>query len=161
MEEENKVNEVNEEKTKFDKKKLKEANKKIGKSASEFKEFITKGNILDMAVGVIIGGAFGKIVTSLVDDILMPLIGMLIGGIDFGNLSVNVLDAKVMYGNFIQNVVDFLIVALCMFIFIKFISKLTAKLNKKEEEKAKEEEEKTKSEEVQLLEEIRDLLKNK
>ena len=78
----------------------------------EFKEFIAKGNVIDLAVGVIIGGAFGKIVTSLVDDILMPIIGIIIGGIDFSNLSIDFLDAKIMYGSFIQQIIDFLIVAL-------------------------------------------------
>ena len=81
----------------------------------EFKEFIAKGNILDMAIGVIIGGAFGKIVTSLVNDVLMPLIGIITGGIDFTTLSVKVGEAELLYGNFIQSVIDFLIVALCIF----------------------------------------------
>lgn len=143
---------------KLDKENLKNANKKLEKGASEFKEFIMKGNILDMAVGVIIGGAFGKIVTSLVDDILMPLIGVLIGGLDFSNLSINVLDAKIMYGAFIQQIVDFLIVALCMFIFVKTISKMTARFNKEEEEAPAEA---IKSEELKVLEEIRDELKKK
>lgn len=140
------------------KKARKEAKKKAGKLGSEFKEFIMQGNVVDLAVGVIIGGAFGKIVTSLVDDILMPLIGILIGGLDFSNLSIDVLDAKVMYGSFIQNVIDFLIVAFCIFIFVKSINRVTEKLKKEKEEEAAEEEAK-KSEEVALLEEIRDLLK--
>lgn len=135
--------------------KVKEANKKLNKGVSEFKEFITKGDVVDLAVGVIVGGAFGKIVTSLVDDILMPIIGILIGGIDFTNLSFNIVDAKVMYGSFIQQILDFLIISLCIFIFVKIITRFT---RKKEAEKAAEEEI-TKSEEVLLLEEIRDLLK--
>ena len=101
---------VDKEKLKVDKEKLKEANKKLGKGASEFKQFIMQGNVVDLAVGVIIGGAFGKIVTSLVDDILMPIIGIIIGGIDFSNLSIDFLDAKIMYGSFIQQIIDFLIV---------------------------------------------------
>lgn len=149
---------------KVDKEKLKEVNKKFkksaGKEASEFKQFLMKGNIFDMAVGVIIGGAFGKIVTSLVDDILMPLIGILIGGIDFTSLSVTVLDAKIMYGSFIQQVVDFLIVALCVFIFLKIISKITSKFQKKEET-VEELIETNEMKELKLLEEIRDLLKEK
>jgi len=137
----------------------KEAKAKAGKLHNEFKEFIMQGNVVDLAVGVIIGGAFGKIVTSLVDDILMPIIGMIIGGLDFSKLSINVLDAKVMYGSFIQNVIDFLIVAFCIFIFVKIVNGFTNKLKKQKEEEAKEEPKK--SEEVVLLEEIRDLLKNK
>lgn len=159
---------------KFDKEKLKEKkeklkNHKVGKSVSEFRDFIMQGNVVDLAVGVIIGGAFGKIVTSLVNDILMPIIGIIIGGIDFSNLSVNVLDAKIMYGTFIQNVIDFLIVAFCIFLFIKLINKITRKDKKEAEKKAKaeaeklakEEEKNKKSLEVKLLEEIRDLLKEK
>ncbi|MBR3134046.1 MAG: large-conductance mechanosensitive channel protein MscL [Clostridia bacterium] len=140
------------------KKARKEARKKAGKLGSEFKEFIMQGNVVDLAVGVIIGGAFGKIVSSLVDDILMPIIGILIGGLDFSNLSIDVLDAKVMYGAFIQNIIDFLIVAFCIFIFVKVINSATEKLKKEKEEEEAEEEAK-KSEEVALLEEIRDLLK--
>ena len=124
----------------------------------EFKTFISRGNVVDLAVGVIIGGAFGKIVTSLVDNIIMPLVGMIIGGIDFSNLILKIGNAKVEYGLFIQNVVDFLIVAFCIFMFVKAINKLAEKTKKKEEENKKEEEPK-KSDEVLLLEEIRDLLK--
>ena len=87
---------------------------------------------MDMAVGVIIGGAFGKIITSLVDDILMPVIGVATGGVDFSDLSVKIMDAEVKYGNFVQNIIDFLIVALCIFMMIKAMNKLTTK--KKEEE---------------------------
>lgn len=123
----------------------------------EFKEFISKGNVMDLAVGVIIGGAFGKIVSSLVDNIIMPLIGMLLGGIDFSSLSVKFNDTVISYGLFIQNIVDFLIIALCVFIFIKSINKLS-KLSKKKEE-VKKEEKTTKSDEVLLLEEIRNILK--
>lgn len=107
------------------------------KFAKDFKDFISKGNVLDMAIGVIIGGAFGKIVSSLVDDIIMPLIGVLTGGTDFtqkfialdGNTYKNLAEAKentavFAYGSFIQNVVDFLIIALVIFIVIKQIAKL-------------------------------------
>lgn len=119
---------------------------------SEFKEFISKGNVVDLAVGVIIGGAFSKIVSSLVNDILMPIIGTLLGGLNFTSLSFKIGNAVISYGNFIQNVVDFLIVAFCIFIFVKIMNKL---------HKEKKEDVKTpiKNDEVKLLEEIRDLLK--
>ena len=126
------------------------------KILKEFKEFISRGNVIDLAVGVIIGGAFGKIVTSLVNDVLMPLIGIVLGGLDFTNLSLTIKDASINYGMFIQNIIDFLIVSVCIFVMIKFINKLSKKEEKKEEVKK---EEPKKSEEVLLLEEIRDLLK--
>ena len=129
--------------------------KKGGKTVQEFKEFISRGNVVDLAVGVIIGGAFGKIVSSVVEDILMPLIGVVIGGLDFSGLTVKVKDATISYGQFIQNVIDFLIVAACIFMFIKLINKLT----KKKEEEVVEEAPAKKDEQVVLLEEIRDLLK--
>lgn len=141
-------------KKKVNKKDIKD---KGGKFVKEFKEFIAKGNVIELAVGVIIGSAFGKIVSSIVEDIIMPLIGVIIGGIDFTGLSVEIGDATITYGNFIQNVIDFLIIALCIFIFIKIINKLTRK--EKEEEVA--EEKAAKDEQIVLLEEIRDLLKNK
>lgn len=123
------------------------------KFISEFKEFISKGNVLDMAVGVIIGSAFSKIVTSLVNDIMMPLIGIIIGGHDFSNLGIKVGNAKIMYGSFLQNVVDFLIIAFTpLFTVIKVINKFKKKQEKKETVVVK-------SEEVLLLSEIRDLLK--
>ena len=125
--------------------------KKGKKVFSEFKRFIAKGNVIDLAVGVIIGGAFGKIVTSMVEDILMPIIGVISGGIDFTDLSITVGEAIINYGKFLQNVIDFLIVAICIFFFIKIIEKF----NKKKEEVA----EVKKDEQVILLEEIRDLLK--
>lgn len=124
------------------------------KFISEFKDFISRGNVLDMAVGVIIGGAFGKIVTSLVNDIIMPLVGILIGGHDFSGLVLKINDAKITYGVFIQNVVDFLIVAFCIFVFIKALNKF-----KRKKEKEEVSIEPKKSDEVLLLEEIRDLLK--
>ena len=137
----------------------------------EFKEFAMKGNVMDMAVGVIIGGAFGKIVTSLVNDVLMPVVSLCTGGVDFTNLFVKLsgegtyntlaeaqeAGASVMaYGQFIQNIVDFLIVAFCIFLMIKGMNKLN---KKKEEEPAPEPPAPTKEE--TLLTEIRDLLKNK
>lgn len=102
------------------------------KFMSEFKEFIARGNVMDMAVGVIIGGAFGKIVASLVDNILMPLIGIIIGGKGFEELSVTVGSATVQYGIFIQNIIDFLIIALVIFIMIKQLNKLQSKFKKEE-----------------------------
>ena len=137
----------------------------------EFKEFAMKGNVMDMAVGVIIGGAFGKIVSSLVNDVLMPVISLATGGIDFTNLFVNLSDdnkyatlaaaqeagASVFaYGQFIQNVIDFLIIAFCIFLMLKGINKL----NKKKEE-APEPEAPAGPTQEELLGEIRDLLKNK
>ena len=126
----------------------------------EFKEFAMKGNVMDMAVGVIIGGAFGKIVSSLVDDVLMPIVGKLTGGVDFTSLVVTLGEgdnaAKIAYGNFIQNVVDFLIVAFCIFLMLKGINKL----NRKKEEAPAPEEPKGPTQE-ELLAEIRDLLKKK
>ena len=131
--------------------------KKGTKTFGEFKEFISRGNVMDLAVGVIIGGAFGKIVSSIVDDILMPIIGVIIGGIDFSDLSIKVGDATVKYGNFIQNVIDFLIIAVCIFFIVKIFSRFT----KKKEETVAETvpEEPKKDENTLLLEEIRDLLK--
>jgi len=131
--------------------KSKELNKIKG-GMSEFKKFISRGNVVDMAVGVIIGAAFGKIVTSLVNDILMPAIGVILGGLDFSNLSFKFGDASIAYGLFIQTIIDFLIISMCIFIMVKIFEKFKTK----EEEKPKE-----KSDDVKLLEEIRDLLKEK
>ena len=117
----------------------------------EFKEFISKGNVLDLAVGVVMGSAFSGIVTSLVNDIIMPLVGLLIGGIDFSSMKVTVGDASIMYGNFIQNIVNFLIIALSIFMFIKFINRISKKV-KKEEKQA--EEEKKDDPQTKILEEI-------
>lgn len=114
---------------------------------SEFKKFAMKGNVLDLAVGVIIGGAFGKIVSSLVDDIIMPIVGMLIGGINFSSIVI----ANLKVGTFIQNVVDFFIVAFSIFIFIRFLNRF-----KKKEEAAGSPVVDKKEE---LLVEIRNLLK--
>jgi large conductance mechanosensitive channel len=138
----------------------------------EFKEFAMKGNVMDMAVGVIIGGAFGKIVSSLVGDVLMPLIGKLTGGVSFVDLFVNLGDgnyttlaaakeagaAVFAYGQFIQNIIDFLIVALCIFLMIKGMNKLS---RKKEEPAPAEPEAPKGPTQEELLAEIRDLLKNK
>lgn len=129
------------------------------KFIEDFKAFALKGNVVDMAVGVIIGGAFGKIVSSLVNDIIMPLIGILIGGYNFSELSWKIGEATVKYGSFLQSVVDFLIIALSIFAVLKLMMKLISLRKHEEEEKADEEEEK-KSYELLLLEEIRDLLKD-
>jgi len=118
---------------------------------NEFKTFAAKGNVLDLAVGIVIGSAFGKIVTSFVNDILMPPLGALAGGINFSTLSVRLGESAVWgYGNFIQSVVDFLIIAFAIFLMVKAVNKL----KKKEEEKPK-----PLSEDIQLLREIRDILK--
>ena len=144
-------------------KKLYKTFKGIGeakKIVKEFRDFINRGNVIDLAVGVVVGGAFGKIVTSLVNDIIMPLIGLILGGIDFTKLSLTIGESVIAYGAFIQNVIDFLIVAFCIFMLVKFVNKLS-ELNKKEEKKEENKEEPKKSNEELLLEEIRDLLKKK
>ena len=145
----------------------------MAKFVKEFKEFAMRGNVIDMAVGVIIGGAFGKIVSSVVDDLIMPLVGKLLGNVNFTDLycildgSANVPEGTALsavreagipvfaYGNFIQHVVDFLIIAFCIFLMIKGINKL-----KKKEEPAPEAPAEPSAEE-KLLTEIRDLLKEK
>lgn len=148
----------------------------MGKFLTEFKQFAVKGNAIDMAVGVIIGGAFGKIVTSIVNDIIMPPIGWLVGGVDFKDLKVVLKDAvpeqldeagnvvqkavaevTLNYGAFIQNVIDFIIIAFCVFMLVKFITNL----NKKKEEPAAPPAPPASSAEEKLLTEIRDLLKEK
>uniref|UniRef100_A0AB33JIG8 Large-conductance mechanosensitive channel n=5 Tax=unclassified Prevotella TaxID=2638335 RepID=A0AB33JIG8_9BACT len=129
----------------------------MSKILNEFKEFAVKGNAVDLAVGVIIGGAFGKIVSSIVDDLIMPVVGMLIGGFDFKTLAITVGEAKITYGNFIQNVLDFLIIAFCIFMLVKGINAL----KKKEEAPAAPEAPAEPSNEEKLLSEIRDLLKMK
>ena len=127
---------------------------------SEFKEFAMKGNVMDMAVGVIIGGAFGKIVSSLVDDILMPIAGMITGNIDFTSLAFQIGDgeeaAVLKYGNFIQNTVDFIIVAFCIFLMLKAINKMNRKKAEPEAPAAP-----AGPTQEELLAEIRDLLKQK
>lgn len=120
---------------------------------NDFKKFALKGNVIDLAVGVIIGGAFGKIVTSLVNDIIMPLVGFLLGGVDISKASIPFNGEELMYGAFIQTVLDFLIISFSIFLFIRFFQRF----KKKEEEKPAAEPTPTKEE--QLLTEIRDLLK--
>ena len=100
------------------------------KIISEFRTFIERGNVVDLAVGVVMGSAFSKIVTSVVDDLLMPIIGIIIGGHDFSNLSINVGSAVIKYGSLINNIINFFIVSFCIFILVKFINKLTS-INKK------------------------------
>lgn len=136
----------------------------------DFKAFALKGNVVDMAVGVIIGGAFGKIVTSIVNNIIMPPIGVLTGGMDFTDLKLVLKDAvkegdqvvseavTLNYGQFIQDVVDFLIIAFCIFLMVKGIAALSRKKEEKFAEPAPAPEP---SAEEKLLTEIRDLLKNK
>jgi large conductance mechanosensitive channel len=119
---------------------------------SEFKKFAMKGNVIDLAVGVVIGGAFGKIVSSLVEDLIMPLIGLLLGGVDFSSLSYTFGDTVIKYGQFIQTVVDFFIIAFSIFMVIRFLNRF-----KKKEEEAEVVQEVDKKEE--LLTEIRDLLR--
>jgi large conductance mechanosensitive channel len=94
---------------------------------NEFKTFIARGNVLDLAVGVVIGAAFTAIVTSLVDDLINPLIGLIVGGVDFGGLSVGVGDAQFMYGNFINAIIKFLIVAWVVFLIVKAVNKMMPK----------------------------------
>ncbi len=121
----------------------------------EFKAFAMKGNVIDLAVAVVIGAAFGKIVSSLVDNIITPSIGLIMGGVDFSGLSYTVDDAVITYGKFVQSVFDFLIVALVIFIVVKALNKAKKAFDKKE---AEEEKPKEPSEEVRLLREIRDSL---
>lgn len=140
----------------------------MGKFINEFKEFAVKGNAVDMAVGVIIGGAFGKIVSSIVDDIIMPPIGWLIGGVKFTDLKctlpqldlgVEKLDpVTINYGNFLQTCFDFIIIAFCVFMLVKGINKLARKKEEKPKEEPKVQEP---SAEEKLLMEIRDILKYK
>jgi large conductance mechanosensitive channel len=133
----------------------------------EFKEFINRGNVVDLAVGVIVGGAFSAIVTSLVDNIVTPVLSMVIGGFDLTGLSITVPSflgatepATIKYGLFLQNVIDFLITAFVIFIMVRFINKLQEKAKLEEEEK-KAEEEAQEDENTALLREIRDLLQKK
>lgn len=127
----------------------------------EFKEFAVRGNVIDLAVGVIIGASFGKIVTALVDDVIMPPIGYLLGGIDFANKKIvlkaadeahKVTEVSIKYGNFINTVIQFLIIAFCVFLLIKFINTLKRRMGESENKA-------TLSKEETLLTEIRDLLK--
>ena len=133
------------------------------KFLKEFKTFISRGTVLDLAVGLIIGNAFNTIVKSLVDDIFMPLIGIIIGGVNFTSLSLKIGDAAIKYGVFLQNIINFLATAFCLFIVVKFMNKFHEIKEAKEKKEKKKEEAKTeetkKNDEVVLLEEIRDLLK--
>lgn len=120
----------------------------------EFKKFIKRGNVMDLAVGVIVGGAFSSIVSSLVNNILTPVLGTFLGGIDFSALTLQVKDANIQYGLFLQSIIDFLIISFCIFLLIKLMNKIMS-VGKKEESKK----EPSKNEQTILLEEIRDLLK--
>lgn len=133
------------------------------KIVNEFKEFISRGNVIDLAVGIIMGSAFTSIVNSLVNDLVMPIIGILFGGIDFTSLRIvireasdGVEEAAIYYGNFIQNVVDFILIALVIFLLVKAINSL----HRKKEEPAEEPTPEEPAEEVLLLREIRDELKS-
>jgi large conductance mechanosensitive channel len=121
----------------------------------EFKAFISKGNVIDLAVAVILGGAFGAIVKSLVDDLIMPLIGILLGGVNFSALTLQVGDAILTYGNFIQAILNFLVIAFALFLIIR------AANNAKKKEEAAPAAPPAPSAEEKLLAEIRDLLKEK
>lgn len=136
---------------------------------NDFKKFAFKGNIIDMAVGVIIGGAFGKIVTALVNNIIMPLLSLLIGKMNFSDLKwvitpattvdgVEVAENALLYGDFLQSVIDFFIIAFCIFLFLRIITKAKSKFEKKVEEAPAAPAGPTSEE---LLAEIRDLLKDK
>ena len=127
----------------------------------EFGDFIKRGNVIDLAVAVVVGGAFSAIVTSLVNDIIMPVIGMITGGINISGLKATVGDATLTYGNFLQAVINFLIIAFVIFMVIKAMNTASEKVNKlkKKNEEAKIEEPAPKSDEVILIEQIRDLLK--
>jgi large conductance mechanosensitive channel len=120
----------------------------------EFRDFAVKGNVVDLAVGVIIGAAFGKIVSSLVADLIMPLVGILVGGINYEDMVWEVGDAKVKYGSFIQNVVDFVIVAWVIFLMVKVINHFRRKAEEQPATAPPPRQEK-------LLEEIRDLLRKR
>ncbi len=117
---------------------------------SEFKEFAMKGSMVDMAVGIIIGAATGKVVSALVDSVIMPIVGVLMGGVDFSNLSIKVGEAAIGYGAFIQAIIDFVIIAFVIFMLLRLINNM--KKNNDEEAKAA-------SEDTELLREIRDLLR--
>ena len=121
----------------------------------EFKDFISRGNVVDLAIAVVLGGAFGAIVKSLVDDLIMPLIGILLGGVDFTSLTIQVGDATLAYGNFIQAIVNFLIIAFSIFLIVRAYN------NTKKKEEAAPTAPPEPSTEEKLLAEIRDLLKEK
>lgn len=120
---------------------------------SEFKTFIERGNVIDLAIGVVVGSAFSGIVNSIVNDILMPFIGIILGGLDFSNLSFKIGESVILFGSFINNVINFFIISICVFFLVKFINKITKKKTKEEVKEIK------RSDEVLLLEEIRDELR--
>ena len=128
----------------------------------EFKKFISRGNVFDLAIAVVMGGAFSDIVTSLVNNIIMPLVGILVGQ-TFSNLSIELNGSVITYGVFIQNVVNFLIIALCIFTTTKIANRIAKKLeeSKKKEKQKEAKEEKKEDENILLLKEIRDLLKER
>jgi large conductance mechanosensitive channel len=119
---------------------------------AEFKQFVSRGNVVELAIAVIIGAAFSKIVDSLVEDIIMPLIGIVVGGINLEALQFKVGGAVVLYGNFIQTMLDFLLISFAIFIVIKLFNRHHAKKQEKQEEEAE-------AKDVELLTEIRDILK--
>jgi large conductance mechanosensitive channel len=123
----------------------------------EFKAFAMRGNVIDLAVAVIIGTAFGKITTSLVNNIVMPIFGAVLGGVNYADRSFTVGDAVVTYGVFIQSIVEFIVIAFAIFVAVKVL----AKIQKREEEKPEKEKVVVTSEEILLLREIRDSLKQK
>ena len=127
----------------------------------EFKAFAMKGNVIDLAVAVVIGAAFGKIVSSLVANIITPLIGLLMGGIDFTRLAYTVGGAEVTYGVFVQSIIDFLIVAFVIFLVVKAIAKAQSLGKEQEKEVVEEKKPAEPSEEVKILREIRDNLRNR
>lgn len=127
----------------------------------EFRDFITRGNVLDLAVAVVIGAAFTAIINSLVKDIITPLIGVILGGVDFTSLSVTVGEAVITYGNFIQAIINFLIIAWVVFMIVRSANRLQKRLQKAKEEEKKEAPPPEPSAEEKLLTEIRDLLKAK
>ena len=123
---------------------------------NEFKDFAMKGNVLDLAVGVVMGSAFGTIVTSLVEKIIMPLVGIIVGGVNIADLSLKVGNATLGYGAFLQAIINFLIIAFSIFLFVKAINTATNKFKKAEEEAAP-----AVDPQLELLTEIRDLLAKK
>ena len=127
------------------------------KFISEFKEFALKGDMLDLAIGLMLGTAFTTVVKSIVDDLFMPLIGVIVGGKDFSALAFKIGDAEIKYGMFVQNIINFLIIAICLFLIVKAINTLKRKLEKKED--IPEEAPAEKPADIVILEEIRDTLK--
>lgn len=123
------------------------------KFLNEFKQFISRGNVLDLAVAVVVGNAFNAIISSLVNDIIMPFIGIIIGGVNFSSLTLTIGESTILFGSFIQHIIDFLIIAFSIFVVVKMVNKITCRKKKEEKVEVK------KSDDIILLEEIRDLLK--